>query len=102
MTPQDLKQIGNLIKENLDVGLKSIKSDIVVLKDQNNRTEKHLQSIEDHLIEWKSELFNIVDGLAGETRDQREFRTINGHQTSSNTRRIEELEVKTFGAVSSL
>lgn len=113
MTPKDLKQIGALLDKKLDQkldeklkGVKSdiinIKSDIVVLKDGLERNEKHLQSIEDHLTEWKSELFDIVDGLAGETRDQREFRTINSHQTSSNTRRIEKLEVKTFGAISSL
>ncbi|MCX6727120.1 MAG: hypothetical protein NTY75_04960 [Candidatus Shapirobacteria bacterium] len=100
MTPQDLKQIGSLLDEKLeekleqklnqkfDEKLKDIKSDIAVLKDQNNRTEKHIQSIDDHLIEWKSELFDIVDGLAGETRDQ-----------PSNTNRIEKLETKVFGAV---
>lgn len=54
------------------------------------------------MLTWKSEIVDSVDGLAGEMRDQGEFRDISSHQTTGNTRRIEKLESKVFGAVQSV
>ena len=121
MTPQDLKQIGDLLDQKLEeklnqkfdeklLGIKSdisglkldvsgIKSDIIVLKDGLKRNEKHIQSIEDSLVEWKLNVFDALDKFMSETTDQREFRLINGHQTVSNTNRIEKLEAKVFGSI---
>ena len=53
----------------------------------------------DDLVLWKSQLFDIVDGLASEVRDNREHRQITSHQISSNTQRIGKLEQKVFGAL---
>jgi hypothetical protein len=54
---------------------------------------------EQKMLNWKSEIVDSVDVLAKEMRDEREFRDISSHQTANNTRRIEEIETKVFGAV---
>jgi len=54
----------------------------------------------DDLVLWKSQIFDLVDGLAIEVRDGREHRQITSHQISSNTQRISKLEQKVFGSIS--
>ena len=61
----------------------------------NNRIDR----LEGKLFDWKSEIMNYIDSFAREIKESREFREIIGHQTTSNTDRIENLEKKTFGAV---
>ncbi|HOR02243.1 MAG TPA: hypothetical protein PKZ92_03210 [Candidatus Woesebacteria bacterium] len=65
------------------------------------RLDKFETKLEKKLFNWKSEIFNLVDGLAKEIRDTREFRDISSHRISTNTRRIEILEKKVFGSVKS-
>ena len=82
MDQKDLKQIADL----MDVKLDNIKDEIS-------------EDFEVKMLNWKSEIVDSVDVLAKEIRDEREFRDISSHQTSGNTRRIEKLESKVFGAV---
>ena len=77
-----MKQIADL----MDVKLDNIKDEIS-------------EDFEVKMLNWKSEIVDSVDVLAKEIRDEREFRDISSHQTSGNTRRIEKLESKVFGAV---
>ena len=78
MTPQDLKQIGDLIDIKLDV---------------------HDEKLEIKLLKWKSDIVDAVDSMAKEIVDERDFRDIGSHQINSNTRRIEVLEKKVLGSV---
>lgn len=82
---KDLKQIGDLMEVKMDTKL-----------------AKYNEGIEEKMLQWKSEIVNSVDSLATEIRDEREFRDISSHQTASNTRRIEKVETKVFGAVQSV
>ena len=43
-----------------------------------------------------NQIMNLFDDLAGEVKDQREFRTIVPHQIQRNSKRIEKLETKVF------
>lgn len=88
-----MNQIKELFLENnrvlielMDVKLKNIKNEVI-------------DDLEVKILAWKSEIVNLVDVLAKEIRDEREFRDISSHQTASNTRRIEKIETKVFGAV---
>ena len=67
----------------------------------DTKLDKRIGELEQKMFEWKSEIVDIVDGLAKEIRDQREFRDISSHQISGNTRRIEKLEMKVFGVAES-
>jgi len=69
-----------------------------IVKDEFNH---RFDDLEKKMFEWKSEIVDVVDGLAKEIRDEREFRDISGHQTADNTRRIGKLEQKVFGVVES-
>ena len=93
MDQKDLNQIKELFLENnrvlielMDVKLKNIKNEVI-------------DDLEVKILAWKSEIVNLVDVLAKEIRDEREFRDISSHQTASNSRRIEKIETKVFGAV---
>lgn len=99
MDQKDLKQIGEIvraevIKNNfmlidlMDVKLKNLKNEIS-------------KDFEVKMLKWKSEIVDAVDAMAKEIRDEREFREISSHQTIGNIRRIEKLETKVFGVVSS-
>jgi len=65
----------------------------------DNIKDEISEDFEVKMLNWKSEIVDSVDVLAKEIRDEREFRDISSHQTSGNTRRIEKLESKVFGAV---
>jgi len=103
MTPQDLKQISNLFDkrfDKIDKNFVEIKADIAVLKYKASKNEKAITGINDGLLQWKSKIFDALDKFMRETSDQREFRTIGGHQLASNTYRIGTLETAVFGAIS--
>ena len=76
MTPQDLKQIGDLIDMELDV---------------------HDEKLESKLLKWKSEIIDAVDTMAKEIVDERDFREITTHQIVDNRERTDRLEKKVFG-----
>lgn len=82
---KDLKQIADLMDVKMDTKL-----------------AKYNEGIEQKMFQWKSEIVNSVDVLAAEIRDEREFREISSHQRLGNTKRIEKLESKVFGAVQSV
>lgn len=88
-----LREIKNLIKNEFDV------HDRVLKKLIETKVENRIKELESKLLDWKSEIMNAVDTFALEIKESREFREIIGHQTTSNTDRIENLEKKTFGAV---
>lgn len=48
--------------------------------------------INDNLVKWKSEIFNLVDDLAEEIRDGRQHRQITSHQITDHEQRITTLE----------
>jgi len=78
MDLKDLKQIAELVKAEFEI---------------------HDEKWEAKMLEWKSEIINAVDAMAGEIRDERDFREIISGRTSDNTERIEKLEKKVFGVV---
>lgn len=86
----------------LKTDVATLKTDVAVLKIGLGQVEKKLDGLINSLADWKSELFDDIDGLASEIRDSRDFRVINSSQTSSNTRRIEIIEKKVFGSVASV
>lgn len=94
MDKRDLKQIGDLIDVKLKKGLNGFEDKFD--KKIDLKIEKRFDEFEEKLFKWKSEIFNLVDGLAIEIRDNREFRDIGGHQIANNSRRIEKLEKKVF------
>lgn len=126
MDKKDLKQIGELIhkeiKENNKILMDSVDEkfetnnkvlmDSVDKKFKNNnkmlsllidlKFDKFENRFEQKMLNWKSEIIDSVDVLAKEMRDEREFREISSHQTADNTRRIEKVETKVFGAVQSV
>lgn len=53
-----------------------------------------IQNLEQKMFDWKSEIIDSVDGLAKEVKDNREFREVSSHQTSSKNWRK-----KVFGIV---
>ena len=64
-----------------------------------NEFEIHDEKWEEKILSWKSEIMDAIDTFAIEVKDNREYREINSHQTVNNTRRIENLEKKTFGTI---
>jgi hypothetical protein len=71
MDQNDLKQIGDL----MDVKLNIMKDEIS-------------EDFEVKMLTWKSEIMNSVDVLAGEIRDERDFRTIASHQISELEKKV--------------
>lgn len=84
MDQKDLDQIAILIDTKLD-----------------SKIGKLEENLEGKMFKWKSDIIDVVDSLAKEIRDEREFRDISGHQTADNARRIGKLEQKVFGVVES-
>lgn len=60
------------------------------------------QEIEDKASERHNQLFDLVDGLAGEVQDGRDFRKISSYRQAQHSDRIEKLEKKVFGRVQSV
>ena len=96
---KDLKQIAEIVRAEVSknnfmlVDLMDVKLNML-----KNKIEKELES---KMLTWKSEIIDAVDTLAGEIRDEREFREIASSQITNNTRRVEKLETKVFGVVPS-
>lgn len=99
MDRKDLKQITDVVREEIS------KNNAILLKLVDVKFEtgfdKNLGGLEKKMFEWKSEIVGLIDGLAQEIRDEREFREISSSQTASNTRRIGKLEHKVFGKIDS-
>ena len=109
MTPQDLKQIGNLFDKRFDkidkniseikTDVSTMKSDIAVLKYKADKNEKALSEINNNILEWKSQMFDPAEVFMKKTKDQRKFREVGGYQLATNTHRIGDLETKVFGTI---
>lgn len=93
---QKFKQLENDLDTKLEAKLES-KLETKLEQKFNQKFNKFY----DDLALWKSQIFNLVDGLAIEVRDSRDHRQITSHQISSNTQRISKLEQKVFGSISS-
>ena len=77
MTPQDIKQIGDLIETKID---------------------KKIDVLDEKMFKWKSEIIDAVDAMAKEIVDERDFREITTSQIVRNRERTDRLEKKVFGA----
>lgn len=93
MTPQDLKQIGELIDIKLEGNNKVLKSFI------EGQLSVRDEQLEDKLLRWKSEIVDAVDVMAQEIVAEREFREVTTQQIVDNRERTDNLEKKVFGAV---
>jgi len=94
---KDLEQIDKLVSNNIKNAIKDNNKVLALLMDV--KFEQFENKFEQKMLNWKSEIVDSVDTLAKEMSDEREFRDISSHQTSSNTRRIEKIETKVFGVV---
>jgi len=75
----------SVLKQDVS-SLKVLYSTLVGKLEENNR-----------LIESKySDIFNLVDGLASEIKDQRDFRIITTHKVSCHHKRLNKLEKVVF------
>jgi len=63
------------------------------------KMDQKLNEIRDDMRQWHSDIFDLVDGLGLEVRDNREFRKITTNQIVEDRERIGKLEKKVFGAV---
>ena len=65
----------------------------------NLKLDEKLDEIRDDMKQWHSDLIDIVDGLASEVKDNREFREITTHQIVEVEERVGKVEKKVFGTV---
>lgn len=64
------------------------------------KIDKKLNGIRDEMKQWHSDVFDLVDGLASEVKNNQDFREITTHQIVEDRERIGKLEKKVFGVVS--
>jgi len=86
VTKKDLKQSLDKFEKRFDakIGTMEIRFE--------NKLNKRIGDLEQKMFDWKSEIFNLVDGLGKVIRDNDEYKEITSHQITENTRRIEVLE----------
>ena len=125
MDQKDLKQIREILKDELDTRIDKLEKNLdkkmdgkfatydkkmdskftaqdkKINVDIDSKLDKRIGELEQKMFEWKSEIVDVVDGLAKEIRDERKFRGISSHQTTDNSRRIDKLEKKVFGVAES-
>jgi hypothetical protein len=82
MNQNDLKQIGKLMREELDANNKVIDVKLRNLKDEIS------EEFEVKMLNWKSEIINSVDVLAKEISDERELRAITSYQISKLEKKV--------------
>jgi hypothetical protein len=105
VTRNDLEKFGARLEKKLEqkleqkLGLKLAQQSVYLETSIRNSILQEIRDFEQKISEWKSEIFRLVDGLAGEVRDNREHRQITSYQISNNTERIGKLEKKVFGVV---
>ncbi len=90
MTNDDLKKIREIVRDEITKN-NFMLIDLIDVK-LNVMKNKITEEFEPKMLTWKSEIIDSVDSLAGEIRDEREFRAIASHQ-------IAELEKKVGGDV---
>jgi len=90
VTKKDLKEFGDKFEKKIDTKMQAMEMRISINVD-NKISELHSALGED-MFKWKSEIFNLVDGLGKVIRDNDEYKEITSHQITENTRRIEVLE----------
>lgn len=79
--------------------LRKMEVEIIALGSRLTSLEKKVGSLEDSLLDWKSEIISAVDVMAGEIHSQREFREITTGQIVENSERTDRLERKVFGVL---
>lgn len=58
------------------------------------------ETLDEKLLNWKSEVIDAVDSVAREINTNQEFREIVGNQIEEHREKIMKLEKKVFGSVS--
>lgn len=86
VTKKDLEKFGKKLELKLESKL-------------NSKFDEKLDEIRDDIKKWHSDIFDLVDGLALEVKDNREFREITTNQIVEVEGRVEKLEKKVFGNV---
>lgn len=105
VTRGDLEKFGARLEKRLEqkleqkLELKLAQQSVYLEASIRNSILREIRDFEQKISEWKSEIFGLVDNLAGEVRNGREHRQITSYQISSNTERIGKLEKKVFGAI---
>lgn len=92
------KADGRKLERRLEERLTKRLSIVVDAKLESKLNEK-LNEIREDMKQWHSDIFDLVDGLALEVKDDREFREITTGQIVDHRERIGKLEKKVFGAV---
>lgn len=90
---KDMKSLGERLRKVLATkeDLAELRKEMFLMfatKDDLRRLE---EKIEDKAAVRHSEIFNLVDGLAKEIRDSREFRVVVGHQVAELGRMVRSL-----------
>lgn len=67
----------------------------------DSKLDEKINEIRDDMKQWHSDLMDIVDGLASEVKDNREFRDITTNQIVETNGKVGKLEKKVFGVASS-
>ena len=111
MTPQDLKQIGNVIDKKFDerfgeqnekINERFDKFGKSIIGYVKNKLEIYTEEQDSKLFKWKSDVIDAVDALASEMKDSQDFRQITTHQIVTNRERTDRLEKQVFGVVTSV
>ncbi|MEK7527865.1 MAG: hypothetical protein AAB574_02520 [Patescibacteria group bacterium] len=96
---KDGEKLKNELKKDLTEVLTKNLAVVTDAKLQNEITKLKYE-LKDEQTKFLSEMHNIVDGLASEVRDNRDFRDITTNQIVEDRDRIGKLEKKVFGVVS--
>lgn len=90
----EISQMGKSVKKELKIDFEASLSASVVRMGMQFDDFKY--EMEQKAQKRHSELFNLVDGLAGEIKDNREFRTIITDQVADCSHRLDKVEMKVF------
>ena len=92
VTKEDLEVFGNKLEQKLEKKLT-----VVVEAKMAGAVTKLKYELKDEQTKFLGKIYGLVDGLALEVRDNREFRVITTNQIVEDRERIGKLEKRVFG-----
>ena len=95
-TKEDGVKLKNNLKKELTRDLTKSLSLMIDVK-----LDTKLDEFREEIKQWHSDVFDLIDGLAPEIKDNREFRDVTTNQIVEDRVRIGKLEKKVFGVVTS-